>query len=204
MRTVIVWLSIALLGFVLYSIVPYIKHLEGFDDILPSTIDTNSENTLSDLQYLLNTTPNFVEIPEASAIRSHLETQPPYSLTNEAKPNNISHSMPGTVRAPIKHSMVLSQGKTFKTNKTKDSKPVKDHTNKMPLSEQKPPVNVSSNKECPKPVCPKPACPNPICPRPVCPTQKCPQCPEPIPAKPCPNMQNYIRKDMIPCWGCKL
>ena len=43
-----------------------------------------------------------------------------------------------------------------------------------------------------------PSCPELKCPKPQCPKPKCP------PQKKCPNMQNYIRKDQIPCWGCNL
>jgi len=55
------------------------------------------------------------------------------------------------------------------------------------------PCKQSVDTKCPKPQCPKLQCPKPQCPKPKCPPQK-----------KCPNMQNYIRKDQIPCWGCNL
>ena len=71
------------------------------------------------------------------------------------------------------------------------------------------PVPVPEIARCPRTnACPVPpaACPrlrNTACPRlrnnacPVPPTA-CPRCPS------CPDMSAYIRKDSIPCWGCKL
>jgi hypothetical protein len=71
---------------------------------------------------------------------------------------------------------------------------------------------VAAKSVAPKPVASKPVAPKIAAPA-VCPPCKCksesikpPVCPPPKcpPQKRCPNMQDYIRKDQIPCWGCNL
>ena len=60
------------------------------------------------------------------------------------------------------------------------------------------PPRAASPKATPS-VCPPCKCKaETVCPKPKCPELKCP------PQKRCPNMQDYIRKDQIPCWGCNL
>ena len=206
MWPLVIWICIAVLGIVLYSIPSY---LEGFD--VP-TIDANRESALADLQNLLNSTPNFVnELPD---------TAPLYQP-------NISKSLPDTVPSQVSPSNALNQGAAFQsiqdlsgakkkpdstqpdTNHIHRSKPQMFHAptpNSDALKQGKAfqsaqdPSGITTQQSTQPPVCPTPACPTPVCPTPVCP--KCPACKN-IP-KPCPNMQQYIRKDSIPCWGCKL
>ena len=73
---------------------------------------------------------------------------------------------------------------------------MKDFSIEVPKPKPKTPEPITTTPV----VCPPcPTCPVcPVCP--VCPTDK-KKCPPP---KVCPNMQDYIRKDQIPCWGCKI
>jgi len=111
--------------------------------------------------------------------------------TKEPSPTSINtQSEPEPVNIESTLSSLLSQGTLFKStlNKPPEKTPENHETTISP--------NISQCPACP--TCPPaPKCPPaPICP----PAPPAPECPE----KQCPDMRNYIRKDEIPCWGCKI
>ena len=96
-------------------------------------------------------------------------------------------SQPGVPDEKPKASDALAQGQALKTMQPKVQAP----ENEPKVIVKKEYVKVPVPRKCPPP----PKCPPPR----KCPPQRV--CP---PHVQCPDMSQYIRKDSIPCWGCKL
>lgn len=98
-------------------------------------------------------------------------------------------SQPGSPDEKPKASVALAQGQALQTTVPKLSVPETAASPKVLVKKEY--VQVPVPTKCPPP----PKCP----PTPKCPPQRI--CP---PQAQCPDMSQYIRKDSIPCWGCKL
>ncbi len=109
---------------------------------------------------------------------------PPASSSGiQAQPQEhaTAKSQPGNPAEAPKASEALQQGKAAL------------ETMKKPVPEREPEVLVKKEYIQVPAKCPPP---------PKCP--KCPSSPKCPPQVQCPDMTQYIRKDSIPCWGCKL
>lgn len=112
----------------------------------------------------------------------------------QPKEYETTRSQPQPTRAQADPSRVLAQGQSFQS-----TKPVPRRTVSETQKDDKMDIR-RINKQYPVYV-PRRPFPMPL-PTPVCPPPA--KCPPPPPPPACPDMRNYIRKDSIPCWGCKL
>jgi hypothetical protein len=116
-----------------------------------------------------------------------VESEPIKAVGAKELPKDASStkSQPATSHEDASKSSALEQGKSFEETIPKsNANPV--------VVERVIEKVVRVPRKCPKQECPKQECPK----------QKCPkqECPSPV----CPDMRDYIRKDSIPCWACKL
>jgi hypothetical protein len=182
MFTVLLWAVIFALGLVLYFAPVFLRKYisEGFEATPPE--DTTLY--LKQLQEILK--PQVVGTPNLG------------SLTKLHEGAATTSSTPATPNTPATNSTVLAQGAAFqKTIPTIDlsGAPVKSILDTTESAKPKSKldsmnytqpqiqyIKVPVEKKCP-------------------PQRKCPSIPPP---KQCPDMSQYIRKDSIPCWSCKL
>lgn len=190
MFTVLLWAAIFALGLVLYFAPIFLSNYinEGFEATPPE----DATLYLKQLQELLK--PQVIGTPNLD------------SLTKLHDGAETTSSTPATPNTPSTTSTVLAQGAAFqKTIPTKDlsgavvnketqvpAKSILDTTEVTKPKAKYDTINytqpqiqyikVPVEKKCP-------------------PQRKCPSIPPPTQ---CPDMSQYIRKDSIPCWSCKL
>ncbi len=181
MFTVLLWAVIFALGLVLYF-APVFKYIsEGFETTPPEDTTLYLKQLQEILKPQVAGTPN---LDSLTKLHDGAET----TSSTPANPNSLTTN----------NSTVLAQGAAFqKTIPTKDlsGAPVKsilDTTDNTKSKSKVDTINytqpqiqyvkVPVEKKCP-------------------PQRKCPPIPPP---KQCPDMSQYIRKDSIPCWSCKL
>lgn len=147
------------------------------------------------------------------------QQQPPQQPIEPAQIDNLQKllSIPDFVESPTATSetSVETNGlqpipKEYETTKSKPSNPILSSDNKISLKQGESFQSIGCTQPSrPRPRCVKPSPPRCVRPRP-CVKPSPPSCirPSPSPSPPgcpkCPNMSDYIRKDSIPCWGCKL
>jgi hypothetical protein len=103
----------------------------------------------------------------------------PNDMTNELEPQDNNESLlTGEAYRAERQRIIENEVR----RQLRDYREENSHRN----GENKP------KSQCP----PKPRCP----PKPQCPPQRIKYVPNPN----CPDLRDYIRKDSIPCWGCKL
>jgi hypothetical protein len=125
-----------------------------------------------------------------------VDTKGTKSIPNPATVTRSEPSVPNP--PPLDKTPIVEQGTAFKqllpiVPVIKNNLPSKI-TDVVPLPKKE---NVCPPPVCPPPVCPPPVCPRQVCPKPQCPVVKCPK-------SKCPDMRDFIRKDSIPCWACKI
>jgi hypothetical protein len=215
MSPVLIWIGIAIVGIFLYMLPALLFRTEGFtnegdsskqqQEIPPeirNIIDSMISSTPSSGSTTTSTTSNSQQLslpPELKKFASGLEAK----LT--VKPVETQSSEPASANAATEKSGADAQG--VDARKTVSPEPSKV----LPFPSV---ISASAKRGCP--VKPPPACPPPPpadCPVPL-PPQRCipkrsscppkkPKCPKPK-CPPMPDMSEYIRKDSIPCWACKL
>jgi hypothetical protein len=221
METLTIWILIAILGVIIYMYPALIgcKTTEGFDEqqvsipvatvpiitkgemtvpasianpVTPVTPSPNSGAGPSpDLDTLLRNIEQAVKVPthtpdlEKEAPSHYIPTegtsvgakaQPQESSTTKSQPSKPLKE--DSAETDISGS--LAQGKTFQTTIPKSSGTV--YIEKKPVVKER----IIEREKIVK------------VPRRCPPQRKCP------PQQQCPDMRDYIRKDSIPCWGCKL
>lgn len=221
METLTIWILIAILGVIVYmypALIGY-KTKEGFqgqtqqqvsipvatvpiitqgemsvpssiaNPVTPVTPSPNSGAGPSpDLETLLRNIEQVVKVPIHTP---DLDKEPPAHYTpvegtsvgateqpKEADTTKSQPSKPLEEGAVTDMSGSLAQGKTFQTTIPKSSGAA--YTEKQPVVKER---IIEKIVKVPR------RCP---------PQRKCP------PQQQCPDMRDYIRKDSIPCWGCKL
>jgi len=158
---------------------------EGFEQQKAS--DADVQGLLDNMKYMLQ--PNVLTTPDFSNLPSPTYTAPPPTMSRGSITppvgSTVAKSQPATPNPEVVKSSALEQGAAFDAKKAKSTIPdeEKKRTEKSVVSTpaERKERNVTQHR-CP-------VCAPPI----VCP-------PAPI----CPNMRDYIKKDSIPCWGCKL
>ncbi len=180
MFDIAVWILIAVIGFVIYVMPAWNvrRSYEGFT--VPSTTAQSSVQpqipfNMADLEMLIGT-PLAPQDTKSPASSLGLHALPEEHATTKSQPGNPTE-------AP-KVSNALEQGKAALKSLQK------------PTPEREPEVLVKKEYIRVPAKCPPP----PPCPR----VPKCPKVPACPPQVQCPDMSQYIRKDSIPCWGCKL
>lgn len=203
------WITIFVIGLFLYFLPLFLlnKQYEGFEN----------EETLDPSEYIKQ----LKNIFEPAAIGTpDFSTSPTYTLPNLStsvpEPVLIPRSTPSTPNPTVEtKTPAMEQGSSFLQTKPlpdiqKTATPVSKSVN--PLVDLKPKPAPATEKVIIKYVEVPGKCPpqkQATCPPPP-PPRKCPppppprKCPPPPPQKKCPNMRDYIRKDSIPCWACKL
>jgi hypothetical protein len=138
-------------------------------------IDTLMRN-IQDVMRVQTYTPDLGHVPTMTMVAAPTPTE---SIGNVPSEASTTTSQPATSINDASNKS-LEQGVSFQKT--------------LPKCAQEPvePVPKSQSVDCPRANCPRVKCP-----RVDCPKQKCP-------APVCPDMREYIRKDSIPCWGCKL
>jgi len=209
--TLVFWLIVASIGLLLYvyPIISVRTMYEAFENVMPRNTANPSDKSQADLQKLLQSmdkvmefgTPNFdVNAPVNPSI-FNMPSRGIVGNTGKSVPmdSEITKSTPQTAEdakaAEIHPSVGLEQGKTFQ--KSLPSIPVLEIVvkNQDSISGSMTPKDrykaYKDAKRCAR---------TNICPHPKrCPPRR--KCPPPIQ---CPDMSQFIRKDSIPCWGCKL
>ena len=153
----------------------------------------NSPNVLSPGLKQTNTTQLNVNPNELADVANLLTTIKNTVQSPDTAPASTAKSSPAPAATkPITSSGAEKQGAAYhKKNKdrTADMDNITEYTESAPThSSYHAPIDVPSPSELLKcPACPK-----------CKPQKKCP------PQKMCPDLTDYIRKDSIPCWNCKL
>jgi hypothetical protein len=177
MFDIAVWILIAVIGFVVY-VMPAWNVRRSYEGFVTQATEAQQTPTipfnLNDLASLIGTPTQQAENPPASS--SGLQAQPEEHASTKSQPAKPTE-------AP-KVSDALQQGKAAL------------QTMQKPAPEREPEVLVKKQYIRVPAKCPPP----PPCPR----APKCPPAPACPPQVQCPDMTQYIRKDSIPCWGCKL
>jgi len=219
MTSLYIWILIFCLGLALYFAPVFLfdRRYEGFADAVATEGVPEEDPTkyLKQLKALLE--PQAIGTPDFAFTASPTlpPAQPPLTSGTVKTPEPVDNkcSKPALPNpTPDTKTPAIEQGANFQ--QTKPNPTLTTVTNKAPvLSTASPasmfvPIDALAAKaahkpqptEEPEPVikqekhkCP----PAPKCP----PARKCPKCP---PAPQCPDMRDYIRKDSIPCWACKL
>jgi hypothetical protein len=176
MFTVLLWAVIFALGLVLYFAPVFLsKYIsEGFEATPPE----DTKLYLKQLQEILK--PQVAGTPNLD------------SLSKLHEGAETTSSTPATPNTPTTNSTVLAQGAAFqKTIPTKDlsGAPVKSILDTTESTKPKSKVDTINYTQPQIQYVKVPV------------QRKCPPIPPP---KQCPDMSQYIRKDSIPCWSCKL
>ena len=161
--------------------------------VMTPPVTSNSPNVLSPGMTQTNTTKINVNPTELTDVANLLTSIKDVAQPPDAKPSSTTSSTPApALSAPAPPIGAEEQGKAY------NKKQYKQHTNTENVSTYSRITPTDSADYAPIDV------PNPSqllqCPKcPVCkPAPKCP------PQKMCPDLTDYIRKDSIPCWNCKL
>lgn len=186
------WVIIAFIGLLIYmnpSLL--VRHTyEGFNVEKPTTqqpptsanqqaekpLDVNS--MLRNLEQLLNTPGSIPDVKptiQVSQPQTNTYTASVGGRQQPAESEQNKASTPQSTNQPPVPSMALAQGKAFQTTKPQATETAATPAVKEIIKERI--VEVPVPRTCPPPQAPCPVC---------------------------PDMQNYIRKDSIPCWACKL
>ena len=207
MATLYIWILLFCLGLVLYFAPVFLfdRRYEGFIDAvaLGATIGTPEEDPtkyIKQLQSLLQ--PQTIGTPDFAFSPTSVTAPPTQSAGTVKTPEPVatSSSVPALPNpTPDKTSPAIEQGANFQQTKPNpsavtvhDKAPVLSTVSPLSMALSKdthaahPPLHAPIQEPIIKYVTAIP------------PTPKCP------PAPKCPDMRDYIRKDSIPCWGCKL
>ena len=195
------WIFLAITGLLIYSWPYFVERrmYEGFET-KPSLTNKDLDSALAQMKQM------FSAVHDTPDLDSQFNTQMPESITpptkQPAKPASVgakaqpeSHtkikSTPASVYQPPPPSEALQQGSSFTQTKPAQVKSLTEQ-GKSPIPVNEPKVIVQERiVQVPRP------CPPRQCPPPSCPPKKCPNVT-------CPDLRDYIRKDSIPCWACKL
>jgi hypothetical protein len=196
-----VWILIAIVGLVLYMYPPMTMYInEGFYTLPTAarvTKATTAPNTSSispnaaagpapDLDILIRNIENVVKVPTYTPDLEQVPALPAYYGTvsgksvgakeqpKEASTTKSQPSNPLNENDVADMSSSLAQGQTFQSTK-QTTPPIVER-----IIEREKIVEVP--RQCPE-------------------CAECKRCPK---QRQCPDMRDYIRKDSIPCWGCKL
>lgn len=198
MKTLLFWIGLAILGFLLYISPGYLVHrmYEDFEapkpelkqtqatrvDLTPSAPPTPtppSQNQIQNLQRLLDTP--VLESPTAalSARQAPIESDGGRQQPAEYEKIRSAPSHPAVITSP---NVSLRDGQSFLASMPREISPVSRgsfglYSPQRMLGTQQAPAEVEFSRQIP-------------------------QIPGYNPN--CPDMRDYIRKDSIPCWGCKL
>ncbi len=213
MSPILIWIGIALIGVFLYMLPAMLfKSGEGFTDA-PAAGTQTLPPEIQKLIDAMTATPSIGEKSAAADTKPPATFPLPPELKNfksgveaklTVKPVETQSSEPASANA-VDSEKSASDEQGAAARKSLSPEPSKI----LPFPSV---VAKSAKNGCPvKPVCPTPPdeCPVPLPPRrcrpksckpsPYTPVKpKCPKCP------PMPDMSQYIRKDSIPCWACKL
>ena len=191
MNTMYMWALIAFAGALLY-IWPVLsarivvrKMYEGFDALTPAIPQQDVSRTLADMKRILDQglrTPDLSTLSSLNPPTAELPKLETSGMKASPEAYSTTKSAPGSIYEAPKKSDGLKQGASFQATILKPT----------PVPPVEPTVIVKKEyvqvpQRCPTQKCPTPKCPTPKCPNAVC-----------------PDMRDFIRKDSIPCWACKL
>lgn len=202
-----VWLSIFVFGLLLYFLPVFMfeRRYEGFEDVQPDpaayiqqlkTIFQPATTGTPDFQFAIpTTTPNPPPAPEMQ--RSGAIPVPDGATTQSSTPSVPNPPAPKTTDsiqqgAAFQQTLPLppivkAEPAPAKTDVVPSLKEEEDNDDDEPEPDPKPRRRQKTRTIIKYVEIPR----------------KCPP-PQPQPKPKCPDMRDYIRKDSIPCWACKL
>ncbi len=227
MNTLFVWILLGLIALIVYVMIPrnctesftdYPQEVEQLMEIVRNTPDI--KKPVEKPEPLTPEMENLLKVLKAAG--RDIPTDGPGSTKSQpaaadAKGPDVSPAEQqgqiarNTVSAPVSHPaqvvVVPVQLKSSDVSPATMRQQIKDEIRseiKQASTSNISNPNIPQFNQCPPPLpLPKPVCPPP---KPVCPPPKptCPPKPPKCKCPPMPDMSDYIRKDSIPCWACKL
>ena len=153
---------------------------EGFHAPTPAIPQQDIARTLADMKGLLDQglrTPDLSSLLQMNPPTAELPKPETSGIKASPEAHSRIKSVPGSVYEAPKKSDGLKQGASFQASIPK----------RTPATPVAPTVVIQKEyvqvpQRCPPQKCPPHKCPNTVC----------------------PDMRDFIRKDSIPCWACKL
>lgn len=226
MNRVLIWILLGILALIVYVMIPA-NRVESFGDY-PSDVEQlmeivrNTPDVQKPVEKPEPLTPemeNLLKVLKAAGRdiptgESTISTKSQPADANAKGPNVSPSEQQGqiarnTVSAPASPAQVVVVPVQLKSSDVSPAtvrQQIKDEIQSEIKRNTASNPNISNFNRCPPapaPVCPPP---KPVCPSPACPPPKpaCPPKPPKCKCPPMPDMSDYIRKDSIPCWACKI
>lgn len=229
MNRVLIWIMLGIVALIVYVMIPA-NRIESFGDY-PSDVEQlmeivrNTPDVKKPVEKPEPLTPemeNLLKVLKAAGRdiptgESNTSTKSQPAGVDATGPNVSPSEQQGqiarnTVSAPASPAQVVVVPVQLKSSDVSPAivrQQIKDEIQSEIKRSTASNPNIPNFNRCPPPA-PAPTCPPP---KPVCPPPK-PACPPPKPAcppkppkckcPPMPDMSDYIRKDSIPCWACKI